>query len=53
LAVASSYVVQVYRDANDRLVNLSVEVDPLSGDITLIKAPAAPAEDGRVIIVGL
>jgi len=53
LGVSTSYVVQVYRDANDRLVNLSVEVDSGTGDITLIKAPAAPAEDGRVIIVGL
>ena len=53
MAIASSYAVQVYRDANDRLVNLGVEVDPVTGDIDLIKAPAAPAEDGRVIVIGL
>lgn len=52
LAIASSYLVQVYRDSNDRLTNVQVEVDGATGNITLIKAPLAPDAPGRVIVAG-
>lgn len=52
LAIASSYLVQVYADANDRQVRVGVEINGGTGDITLVKAPLAPNFAGRVIVGG-
>lgn len=52
-AIASSYVVQVFRDSDDRQVGIPVLVNPTTGDITLRKFGLGPDFDGRVIIVGI
>lgn len=52
LALASSYVVQVYRDSDNQLVDTGVVVDPGTGNITLSKTGLGVAFNGRVIVVG-
>lgn len=52
LALASSYVVQVYRDSDNQLVDTGVVVDPVTGNITLSKTGLGANFNGRVIVVG-
>ena len=52
LAVASSYVVQVYRDSDNRLVDTGVIVNGGTGNITLTKTGLGVDFAGRVIVVG-
>ncbi len=54
LDVADSYIVQVYdtSGADSILVGTEAEVDPATGNITLIKAPAVADFAGTVIIIG-
>lgn len=52
LAIASSYLVQVYRDSDDELVDTGIVVTPGSGDVELSKTGLGTAFDGRVIIAG-
>jgi len=52
LAIASSYLVQFYRDSDDQLVDLGIEVDGGTGDITLRKTGLAANSAGRVIVAG-
>jgi hypothetical protein len=52
LAIASSYATQVYRDSDDELVDLGIEVDPPTGDITLKKTGLGTNFAGRLIVVG-
>lgn len=52
LADADSYVVQVYRDRDDEVVDTGVVVDSTTGNITITKTGLGAAFDGRVIIVG-
>lgn len=49
---ADSYVVQVYRDSDDELVDTGVIVNSTTGDITITKTGLGAAFDGRIIIVG-
>lgn len=57
LGVASTYLVQVYRDNGGtepeaELVDIQVKVDDVSGDIVLIKTGLSTAFDGHVIVAG-
>lgn len=52
LALASSYVVQVYRDSDNQLVDTGVVVDPVTGNITLSKTGLGQNFAGRIIVVG-
>lgn len=52
LAIASSYVVQVYRDSDNQLVDTGVVVAPVTGNITLSKTGLGANFAGRVIVVG-
>jgi hypothetical protein len=52
LTIASSYVVQVYNDTNDRMVGIGVEIDGVTGIVTLRKTGLAPNFAGRVIVLG-
>ena len=49
---ADSYVIQVYRDSDDELVDVGVIVDSATGDITITKTGLGAPFDGRVIIIG-
>lgn len=52
LALASSYVVQVYRDSDNQLVDTGVVVDGATGNITLSKTGLGQNFAGRLIVVG-
>jgi hypothetical protein len=52
LDIASSYLVQVFRDSDDELVDVGIVVNPGTGDITLKKAGLGAAFAGRVVILG-
>ena len=52
LADADSYVVQVYRNNDDELIDTGVIVDSATGNITLTKTGLGQNFDGRVIIIG-
>lgn len=52
LEIAGSYVVMFFRDSDDELVDLGVEVDDTNGNITLKKTGLAANSAGRVIVVG-
>lgn len=52
LALASSYVVQVYRDSDNQLVDTGVIVNGGTGNITLTKTGLGANFAGRVIVVG-
>lgn len=52
LAIASSYVVQVYRDSDNKLVDTGVIVNGGTGNITLTKTGLGQDFAGRVIVVG-
>lgn len=52
LAIAGSYLVQVYRDSDDELVDVGIVVDESTGDISLTKAGLGTNFDGRVIVAG-
>lgn len=57
LAIASTYLVQVYRDdggtePESELVDLGTRVDSTNGDIVLTKTGLATAFDGHVIVSG-
>jgi hypothetical protein len=49
---ADSYVIQVYRDSDDELVDTGVVVNSATGDITLTKTGLGADFDGRIIVVG-
>ncbi|MHA2063654.1 MAG: hypothetical protein ACXABY_04640 [Candidatus Thorarchaeota archaeon] len=51
LMVATSYVVQVYRDSDDEQVDVGLEVTA-GGLITMTKAGLGPDFAGRVVVVG-
>lgn len=52
LAQAGSYVIQVYRDSDDELVDVGVVVDDTTGNITLSKTSLGQNFAGRVIVIG-
>jgi hypothetical protein len=52
LPLASSYVVQVFRDSDNTLVDTGAKVDPVTGNVTLSKTGLGAAFNGRVILVG-
>jgi len=52
LAIASSYLVQVYRDSDDELVDVGIVADGGTGDITLSKTGLGADFAGRVIVAG-
>lgn len=52
LAIAASYVVQVFRDSDDEMVDVGVVVDDSTGNITLTKAGLGAAFAGRVVVIG-
>ena len=49
---ADSYVVQVYRDSDDELVDVGLIVDSTTGDITMTKTGLGQNFAGRIIVVG-
>jgi hypothetical protein len=52
LTIATSYLVQIYRDSDDEMVDLGIEVDTSTGDISLTKTGLGTNFDGRVIVGG-
>lgn len=52
LGVASSFVIQVFRDSDDSLVDTGAIVDPATGNVTLTKSGLSTAFNGRVILIG-
>lgn len=52
LAIASSYVVQVYRNSDNQQVDTGVVIDPVTGNITLTKTGLGANFDGRVVVIG-
>lgn len=45
------YLIQVIRDLTDEVVDVGIEVDPITGNITLTKTGLGTDFDGRVIII--
>lgn len=52
LSIASSYLVQVYRDSDNELVQPGIEIDGGTGNILMTKTGLGPNFAGRVIVVG-
>jgi len=52
-AIASSYLVQVFRDSDNAQVGIPVEVNPVNGNVTLSKKGNGTDFAGRVILVGV
>ena len=45
------YLIQVIRDLTDEIVDVGIEVNPTTGDVTLTKTGLGADFDGRVIVV--
>lgn len=52
LAIASSYLVQVYRDSDDTVVDTGIATDGVTGNVTLSKTGLGTAFAGRVVLAG-
>jgi len=52
LAIAGSYLVQVYSQTDDELKDMGIEVDGTTGNVTLTKTGLAPTDDLHFVMVG-